>query len=46
MEWPKKPKSRVIFLDVDGVLNSNAAETVAANYIAVGGGLWLERTGF
>ena len=28
--WPKKPLSRVVFLDVDGVLNS-AAEMSAGN---------------
>ncbi|CAK9058536.1 unnamed protein product [Durusdinium trenchii] len=33
---------RVIFLDVDGVLNS-AAERSAVDYIGLTGGLWLER---
>lgn len=42
--WPKKPLSRVVFLDVDGVLNSAAEMSAGPDYIPVGtGGLWLER---
>ncbi|CAJ1400170.1 unnamed protein product [Effrenium voratum] len=41
---PKHNFTRVVFLDVDGVLNSAAEHAAGSDYIPVGsGGLWLER---